>query len=495
MLPSGAHQGTVVLSFATQPQSQEREGVPQDHTARAKALTLSDLHALVLSLEARLVAQDEKITVLERENSELWKEVHRLKGPRFPREIFAMIVESARDDKKALTTFSLVCKSWMPITRNILFSRISSNAMFWLVKIELGPILNGPHCTVFPHVQTITVGDGDVSARQGHVGGDVEDDGSPEFAFREDTWMDDIFVHMPNFTALKALELYTLGLGDLDAIDRALSLSTKRAIRRLDLYHLEDLILSEIADFISKFTDLTTLQCGDMCRSWEQDSDGSTDFATDELLVAPPSSITKLDITPDTPEYLAWDPSSVLKWFTDFHRGIIESVIPGNLPVSHPAEFERFINRFGCSLSHIKLSGFSNNEHAGYLRTLSQLKSIALVALEPAFECLPQMFAQLPPSTEEITLFLTYFWDCEDLSQRECPATWREVDRTLTETKFSSLRCLSIVCNGMQTGKENRTRRILQTFFPRIEKKRFLRIDFERLIWYMHTAFSFFTCR
>ncbi|KAJ7670743.1 hypothetical protein DFH06DRAFT_141290 [Mycena polygramma] len=325
--------------------SRARQKVPQARAA--KALTLSDLHALVLSLEARLVAQDEKITVLERENSELWKEVHRLKEPRFPLEIFAVIVESARNDKKALTTFSLVCKSWMPITRNILFSRISSSAMFWLVKIKLGPILSGPHCSVFPHVQTITF-DGNL------------DDGSPDPAFRDDTWMDDILVHMPKFTALKALELYTLGLGDFDAIDRALSPSTKKGIQRLDLYHLEDLTLSEIADFISKFTDLTTLQCGDMCRSREQY--GSPDFATDELLVAPPSSITKLDITPDTPGYL---PSTVLEWFTEFHRGIIESVIPGNLPVSHPAEFKRFIDRFGCSLSHIKLSGFSSNEHAG----------------------------------------------------------------------------------------------------------------------------------
>ncbi|KAJ7812401.1 hypothetical protein B0H14DRAFT_2857132 [Mycena olivaceomarginata] len=404
----------------------------------AKALTLSDLHALVVKLEARLVVQEEKITVLQRENSELWQEVHRLKGPRFPVEIFLFIVDSARDDKEALKTFSLVCKSWMPITRNILFARISLSAMFWYVKIKPGQILNSPHCTVFPHVRTINI-DGSM------------DDGSDHHASRENNWMDDVLVHMAKFTALTSLELYTLGSWDLDAIDRAISRSRKRGIRRLDLYHPVYLTMSQIAVFISKFTDLTTLECGEIDRSWEEDA--LTDFlGTNELLVAPPSSITKLII--------------LLDWFTDLHLG-------------------GFINRFGGSLSHIKLSISGHDAdtvqflESKYLATLSQLKSIVLTFSESAYDCLPQTFVQLPPSIEEITLFLINIRDPDQLSRRERAATWSQLDRTLVETKFSSLRSLSIVCGHMFAENEKHMRRILPKLLPHFAKKQILTIKFE----------------
>ncbi|KAJ7807801.1 hypothetical protein B0H14DRAFT_3152284 [Mycena olivaceomarginata] len=107
-------------------------------------LALGDLHVLVVKLEARMGVQEKKIAVLEQENSELWQEIHRLKGPRLPLEIFLLIVGSARDDKKALKTFSLVSKSWMHIAREVLFAKIS------LRGVKPLPFLNNPHCTIFP---------------------------------------------------------------------------------------------------------------------------------------------------------------------------------------------------------------------------------------------------------------------------------------------------------------------------------------------------------
>ncbi|KAF7344950.1 hypothetical protein MVEN_01657600 [Mycena venus] len=401
-----------------------REGTPQGRTTQsAKALTLSDLHALVMKLEARLVAQDEKITVLQRENSELWQEVHRLKGPRLPLEIFLLIVKSARDDKKALKNFSLVCKSWMQVARNILFARISLNAMFWYVKIKPGPILNSPHCTVFPHVRTID------------INGSM-DDGSDHFAFRTATWMDDVLVHMPKFTALTSLGLLQPGI---------MGLRCHRPGH------------TAIAVFISKFAGLTTLECGEIDRAWEDDL--VTNFLTNdsEPLAPPPSSITNLVMCES-----GHLPSSILKWFTDLHFGVIESFVPSDLSTSNPANFKSFMDRFGGSFSNIKLS-ISGHDKAvqfldsQYLVILRQLKSIELRFWVSALDCLPRTFAQLPPSIEEITLFLINFGDPDQLSHRECAATWSQLDRTLAGTKFLSLRSLSIVCDRMHFPDFNNT--------------------------------------
>jgi hypothetical protein len=46
--------------------------------ATGRPLTLSDLHTLVVNLEARMVAQEEKIADLQQENSNLWQEIHRV---------------------------------------------------------------------------------------------------------------------------------------------------------------------------------------------------------------------------------------------------------------------------------------------------------------------------------------------------------------------------------------------------------------------------------
>ncbi|KAJ7705833.1 hypothetical protein B0H14DRAFT_3172927 [Mycena olivaceomarginata] len=130
-------------------------------------LRVGDLHALVVKLQTCMATQEDKITVqenkiaaLEQENSKLWQEIHRLKGPQFPPEIFSLIVESAREDKKALETFLLVCFRWMCITRKVLFARIPLDlrqVILWANKHQLLPLLDNLRCTLFPHVQALTI--------------------------------------------------------------------------------------------------------------------------------------------------------------------------------------------------------------------------------------------------------------------------------------------------------------------------------------------------
>ncbi|KAJ7819747.1 hypothetical protein B0H14DRAFT_1351879 [Mycena olivaceomarginata] len=122
--------------------------------------TLGGLHALVVGLETRMAAQEDKIAVQENKIAALEQEIRRLKGPRFPPEIFSLIVESAREDKKALETFSLVCFRWMYITRKILFARIPLDlrqVILWGNKRQLSPLLDNPRCTLFPHVRALTI--------------------------------------------------------------------------------------------------------------------------------------------------------------------------------------------------------------------------------------------------------------------------------------------------------------------------------------------------
>ncbi|KAF8144978.1 hypothetical protein K438DRAFT_1872764 [Mycena galopus ATCC 62051] len=221
---------------------------------------LRGLHALVINLESqmeaqesklreqgrelfaqgeKMIAQDGKITVLQQQNSELWKEIIQLRGqltgqPRLPPELLLAIVECAHEDKKALKTFSLVCKSWMGVSREILLATIEYRAILpyrllhrcvltshWIHPLLA--ILDNPHCTVFPYAQVMTIDS-------------YMDDDDPVILH---TWLDDFLIHMPKFSSLKSLELYTLNSAALYAIDRVMPYAIKRNIRELQTYCLQ----------------------------------------------------------------------------------------------------------------------------------------------------------------------------------------------------------------------------------------------------------------
>jgi hypothetical protein len=133
----------------------------------------------------------------------------------------------------------------------------------------------------------------------------------------------------------------------------------KRRILVLQISH-PVLTISAIASFISNFTELTTLECGEIYvhRDFEGDPLEYL-LGTNETLDPPPSSITKLVF-----HRSGHLPSTVLEWFTDHHSGVIKSFSSHNLPTSHPIKFRNFINCFGASLSDIRLS-ISGNDDAG----------------------------------------------------------------------------------------------------------------------------------
>ncbi|KAJ7726314.1 hypothetical protein DFH07DRAFT_782754 [Mycena maculata] len=398
----------------------------------SKTLTLSDVYGLVKSMEARMTAQEaklqaleEEILVLKRDNSELWQEIHRLKGPRFPFEIFSLIILST-GDKKALTMFSLVSHGWMSVTRRILFKLIDYSAMF-LGRIPLVPLLNNEHCTIFPYVQTIAI-----------IGG--TDDGSDP---TDPEWMDDFLRVIPKFVALRSLEVYELGAWGFQKIQLSMPQSIKNNIKEVTI-DMAGFHMSEFAASVSMFTSLETFTS----------LNGYSEDETSELprgLVPPPSSIRELLFRSSEPNDLV-----VLKWFADLHSGIIESIDPYNLPFQRPVEFRRLLTRFGSTLSKIKFI-ISDDEDAGqfldsgYCAALPQLKSITLIFESQTvlwtIEWLPKILALLPTSIEEVILFLTIDPPPSEHAVPEHKLhtiNWSRLDQSLTGLQYPSLHILKI---------------------------------------------------
>ncbi|KAJ7724713.1 hypothetical protein DFH07DRAFT_854584 [Mycena maculata] len=378
------------------------------------------MEARMTAQEAKLQAQEEKILVLERDNSELWQEIHRLKGPRFPFEIFSAIILST-GDKKTLTTFSLVSRGWMSVTRRVLFKRIYHDAMF-PGRIPLVSILDNDHCTVFPYVQTIKV------------------DGSTN-QFTDPEWMNDFLPFIPKFVALHSLEVYRLSRQDIQKVQCSMPQSMKNNIKEVVINSGAAFHMPEFAAFVSMFTALETLT--------SVNSNSEEEFPEfPPSLVSPPSSIRELLFRSSYP-----NDHFVLKWFVDLHSGIIDSIDPRLLPFKRPVEFRRFLTRFGSTLSKIKFK-ISGDEDAGqfidsgYCAALPQLKSIELGCWQQNFprtiEWLPKILALLPPSIEEIILCIQAKLSPGERAplEQKLGTNWSRLDQSLSG--YPSLRTLKI---------------------------------------------------
>jgi hypothetical protein len=213
--------------------------------------------------------------------------------------------------------------------------------MFWLVKIDPISILNNQNCTVFPYVQTIQI--------HGST-----DDGSEYSQRRRPNWMDNFLRLIPKFIALRSLELYCLDERDLQGIQHSMPPSIKKNIKEVSM-DLQELDMSEYATFVSIFTALETLR-------FVGGSSPCTLLQSTQGLVPPPSSITELLLLNSDSDHLG--ELNVLKWFVDLHSGKIDSMDPHQLSFQNSVEFRSFLNRFGSTLSKIKLS-ISGEEAAG----------------------------------------------------------------------------------------------------------------------------------
>jgi hypothetical protein len=267
----------------------------------------------------------------------------------------------------------------MCITREIVFTRIPldvKQVMRWNDKHGVVlPLLDNLRCTLFPHVRAlaITMEDGTPFTQRVDYGeyDDSEDDDDREQPMTAAAWLDHFLLHIGKFTALSSLKLHinnTDNSGYLDAIASAMPPTSKRAIRELKIDQPCGIGMLALASFISHFTNLTTLTCGELYGPWPDSWPDLLD--TNEVLTPPPSSITKLVFMhlPGRPAH------TVLKWFTDLHAGDIESLVADDLHTEHPVEFRHFIDRFGMSLCELGMSFFIGNDNMGRLMDTSHIQ-------------------------------------------------------------------------------------------------------------------------
>ncbi|KAI3607018.1 hypothetical protein WG66_007874 [Moniliophthora roreri] len=73
--------------------------------------------------------------------------------PRLPPELCDRIIDQYQDDKRALSACSLVCKSWLPRSRSILFSATPDLSEHSVQVLDA--LLVSPHCTIIPFVRCI----------------------------------------------------------------------------------------------------------------------------------------------------------------------------------------------------------------------------------------------------------------------------------------------------------------------------------------------------
>jgi hypothetical protein len=118
-----------------------------------------------------------------------------------------------------------------------------------------------------------------------------------------------------------------------------------------------------MAAFISNFTDLTTLTCGEMYGVWGPPILAHFLPINNALpVVPPPSSITKLTISHKGSGHPGPILSNILKWFIDLHSGVIDSFSTDDVSTSRSAEFRDLVVRFGPSLSRIELPFLGDND-------------------------------------------------------------------------------------------------------------------------------------
>ncbi|KAJ7155224.1 hypothetical protein C8R46DRAFT_1117248 [Mycena filopes] len=437
-------------------------------------------HALsVRGMEQKLLAQEKELVALKRENLELWQEIRRLKGPRFPFEIFSAIIMSS-GDKKALKMFSLVSRGWMSVARKVLFQRIC------YVDLQLAPravrrpgyfdlqpaprmpqivhslphvkaahslpnLLKDHNCTLAPHVQRLELG------AIAHAHKPLPRNGM--VLNRE--WMNEFLPLIPRFVALRSLDLYHLIPRDLRSLlgvmrrHRMQDNITELAITSSYAYSLP-----QLATDLSGFTRLKTL-------SYTNQGAWSGDFTED--IVRPSRSITTLVLRSlSSSDVSSLSSLSILRWFVSRHSGIISTLHVADVAFEYPVEFGHFLTRFGPTLLDLRFDIGAGPEIAEYFirsdwcAALQHLKSfrvyfrnsaIAYSPVDKAFlaetgKLLPHILGLVPPTIQHITLVMRLVSGPSAASDLDSTTDWVTLDHSLAGARYPALRVLKIRMTG-----------------------------------------------
>ncbi|KAK0431289.1 hypothetical protein EV421DRAFT_1854452 [Armillaria borealis] len=224
-------------------------------------VTLTSLESLVSSLKQQQEVQSieigrikNRIQSLEKENedlraenSDLWNEINKIKGPRFPPELFDRFIDFLHHDNEALKACSLVCRAWIPATRFHLFEWLSfdivrsihaGNKGSYEDKVKL---LDSSFCTLFKHVRKI------------HIDGSMPDG----YPIPIPSWLQPLGKYLNRFTSITVLHLLFISTSSIRYILDASSFTSR--ITNMMLEHTVCSTFNDLPYMLSFFSRLERL--------------------------------------------------------------------------------------------------------------------------------------------------------------------------------------------------------------------------------------------
>ncbi|KAK0436766.1 hypothetical protein EV421DRAFT_1830825 [Armillaria borealis] len=206
--------------------------------SRAPQVTLSSLASLVSSLKQQQETQSTEIgriknriqslekenEKLRAENSDLWNEINKIKGPRFPPELFDRFIDFLHHDNEALKACSLVCRAWIPASRFHLFEWLSFDIVRPIYARNKGSyedkvkLLDSSFCTLFKHIREIYI------------------DGLMPDGYRVPipSWLQPLAQHLNRFTGVTVLHLCAMSTSSIRYIIDAPSFTSRITNLSLD---------------------------------------------------------------------------------------------------------------------------------------------------------------------------------------------------------------------------------------------------------------------
>ncbi|SJL11125.1 uncharacterized protein ARMOST_14528 [Armillaria ostoyae] len=348
-------------------------------SSRAPQVTLSSLASLVSSLKQQQEMQSTEIgriknriqrlekenEDLRAENSDLWNEINKIKGPRFPPELFDRFIDFLHHDNEALKACSLVCRAWIPASRFHLFEHIYFAVLS--NRRRMVELLDSSFCTLFKYVREITV-DGNI------------DDGHPVPMMGIPlSWLQPLAQYLDRFTGVTVLCLRCITTASIRYIINSPRFTSR--ITNLMLYGIvcstfNDLpyVLSyfsklEILTYDVHFCDiLTTDDCSDCGMDYMADMYAET-LAIDGSPYPPPATLQV--IVNDNYGLLSGccsaGRSALCNWLRVGDHTCLRTMLLGYLSHENKDEImalSSYLHGPGATLKHLKL-GFGTTEAMG----------------------------------------------------------------------------------------------------------------------------------
>ncbi|KAF7291951.1 hypothetical protein MIND_01220700 [Mycena indigotica] len=176
-----------------------------------------------------------------------------------PPELFDAIIEQARDDIATLNSCSLVCRSWLAISRHLTFGQIVFGLRPETVQGFL-ELIASPYATILPYIHAVEL---------------LGNDSSRGYQLE---WLDRIITVLANIPFLTALVLENISWNELVSATRDTLIDAFQQITRLDLRASDFGSVAHLFRLVASKPRLRSLGCDNL---------GWTDPDPTETVIAP----------------------------------------------------------------------------------------------------------------------------------------------------------------------------------------------------------------